>query len=138
MRKSNVRGFLKESLLPADKQVDMNVSSIATEVLFFAGWIAVGAAALYSRYKKALELREAAHGVKPEGAAREYHKGLYFGRAVLSEATASEPEWKAPEEPEVSGIDAEAIAPASLARLAHALEDAQPKVQPAEEKTPAA
>jgi hypothetical protein len=57
---------------------------------------------------------------------------------VLSEATASEPEWKAPEEPEVSGIDAEAIAPASLARLAQALEGAQPKVQPAEENTPAA
>jgi len=112
----------------------MTVVSIATEVLFSAGWLAVGAAALYSRYKKA---QEPAHGVRPVGTAREYHNGLYFGRATLPEATACDPEWKAPEEPERSGIGAEVMEPASLACLAQALEDAQPKIQPAEEKAPA-
>ena len=112
----------------------MTVSSIAAEVVFSAGWIAVGAAAAYSRYKKALEL--GARGTSPEGAVREYHNGLYFGRSVLSEAIAPAPECKAPEKPEVSGID-EAMAPASLACLAQALENAQLKAEPTEAKTPA-
>jgi hypothetical protein len=34
----------------------MTVRSIAAEALFCAGWIAVGAAAAYSRYKRALEI----------------------------------------------------------------------------------
>jgi hypothetical protein len=115
----------------------MTVSSIAAEVVFSAGWIAVGAAAAYSRYKKALELGERARGTSPEGAVREYHNGLYFGRSVLSEAIAPAPECKAPEKPEVRGIDTEAMAPASLASLAQALENAQLKAEPTEAKTPA-
>jgi hypothetical protein len=67
---------------------------------------------------------------------REYHNGLYFGRSVLSEAIAPAPECKAPEKPEVRGID-EAMAPASLACLAQALENAQLKAEPTEAKTPA-
>jgi hypothetical protein len=103
----------------------MTVSSIAAEVIFSAGWIAVGAAAAYSRYKKAMELGERARGIGPTGATREYHNGLYCGRAVLTEGIAPGPEWKAPEKPELRGLDAQAMAPASLARLAQALEDAE-------------
>jgi hypothetical protein len=91
----------------------MTLSSIAAEVVFSAGWIAVGAAAAYSRYKKALEPAERPPGVSPAGTVREYHHGLYFGRAAL------------PQEPEIRGVDAQAMAPASLARLAQALEDAE-------------
>ena len=112
----------------------MSVSSIAAEVVFSAGWIAVGAAAAYSRYKKALELAERARGAGPERATREYHGGLHFGSAALFEAIASEPERKAPETPEIGGLASEAAPPASLACLAQALEDAQMKVPVAEEK----
>ena len=112
----------------------MSVSSIAGDLIFAAGWIAVGAAAAYSRYKKALELAERARGVSPAGATREYHNGLYFGRAVLPEDLASAPEWKAPEKPEPRGMDAEAVAPVSLASLAQALEAAEQKVQPKEKE----
>jgi hypothetical protein len=106
----------------------MTVASIAAEVVFCAGWIAVGAAAAYSRYKKALELGS---GI---GATREYHKGLYFGRAAMPEGAAPKTEWKAPEKPGVSGMDREAVASAGLASLAQALEDAQVKVQVKEER----
>jgi hypothetical protein len=114
----------------------MPVNSIAGEVIFSAGWIAIGAAAAYSRYKKALELAETARGVSPAGATREYHNGLYFGRGVLSEDPVTGPEWKAPEKPEPRGIGADAVAPVSLASLAQALEAAEQKVQPKEEKAP--
>ena len=113
----------------------MSVSSIAGDLIFAAGWIAVGAAAAYSRYKKALELAERARGVSLAGAPREYHNGLYFGRALLPWDLASGPAWKAPEKPEPRGIDAD-VAPVSLACLAQALEDAEQKTQPKEEKAP--
>jgi hypothetical protein len=114
----------------------VSISSIAGEVVFSAGWIAVGAAAAYSRYKKALELAERARGVSLAVATREYHNGLYFGRALLPEGLVSGPAWKAPKTPEPSGIDSEAVAPVSLACLAQALEDAEQKVQSKEKKAP--
>jgi hypothetical protein len=113
------------------------VNSIAAEALFCAGWIAVGAAAAYSRYKKALELGYKAPGATVEGADRETHRGLYFGRSAIAVEDARAPEWKAPEIPEVAPTDAVAMAPVSLVLLAKALENAQRKAEPKEEKTPA-
>lgn len=127
---------LKGFPLPADKELDMTVNSIAAEVLFCAGFIVVGAAAAYSRYKKALEFGEKARGVSLEGAAREYHNGLYFGRSAITVEAASAHEGKAPEVAEAVPLDAAALAPVSLVSLAEALEEAQRKAQPKEEKTP--
>jgi len=108
----------------------MAVSSIAAEVVFSAGWIAVGAAAVYSRYKKALELGENLR------AAREYHNGLFFGRDRIEVEIA---------EVEIAEVEIAKDTPravvtgsaVSLASLAQALEDAQAKLQPRGEKIPA-
>ena len=97
----------------------------------------MGAAAAYSRYKKALEFGEKARGVSLAGATREYHSGLYFGRSAITVEAAAAPEGKAAEVAEPVPMDAAARAPVSLVLLAEALEEAQRKVQPKEEKTPA-
>ena len=112
----------------------MTVSSIAAEVVFAAGWVAIGAAAAYSRYKKALELGVTSRGTGPEEGVREYHNGLYFGRSTLPEATEPGPAWEPAERRAPREIDGEATAPAGLARLAQALEDAQQQVQAKVEK----
>ena len=103
----------------------MAVSSIAAEVVFSAGWIAVGAAAVYSRYKKALELGENLR------AAREYHNGLFFGRDRIEVEIAEVEIAKDTPRAVVTG------SAVSLASLAQALEDAQVKLQPRGEKIPA-
>ena len=99
--------------------------------------LAVGVAAAYSRYKKALESGEKARGVSLDGAAREYHSGLYFGRSAITVEVAPAPKGKALVGAEPVPMDAAALAPLSLVSLAEALEEAQRKVQPKEEKTPA-
>jgi hypothetical protein len=101
----------------------MTAGSIASEIIFCVGWVAVGAAAALSRYKKALELGRRAPGAASEGAGREYHHGLFFGRAILTE-TAPPVEWKP-----APGPDFDA-APASLAHLARALEEEAAKARP--------
>jgi len=108
----------------------MSISSIAGEAAFSAGWIAVAAAAAYSRYKKALEKAVNPRGAGVFGATREYHKGLYFGRSEIP-APGSEP--IATDLPAPSRIGPE-TATASLISLAQALEGAAQKAQPAEEK----
>lgn len=109
----------------------MTVSSIAAEAFFCAGWIAVGAAAAYSRYKKALEAGENARGLSIYGSGRELHGGLYFGRAAIQVEPAA-----ATAAPQPVPMDAP-MAQASLISLAKALEEAQANAQPVEEKTPA-
>ena len=102
----------------------MSVSEVAGEVVLCAGWIVVGAVAALSRYKKALELGDQARGSAEPRFAREYHRGLFFGRAILSEPLEAMPEPKPREESKSSPpIDA---AP-SLANLAQALENAAVK-----------
>ena len=67
--------------IPPDKGLGMTtVTSVAGEAFFCTGWMAVGAAAACSRYKKALDLWEEARGPSVCGAEREYHNGLLFGR----------------------------------------------------------
>lgn len=114
----------------------MTVNSIAAEALFCAGWIAVGAAAAYSRYRKALELGDKARGLEVEGAAREQHRGLYFGRSAIIVEGARAEDGKAPEVG-AAAVPAEAadVAAASLVSLAKALEEAQPAAQAQEAKT---
>ncbi len=114
----------------------MTVNSIAAEALFCAGWIAVGAAAAYSRYRKALELGDKARGLAVEGTARESHRGLYFGRSAITVGDAPAEDWKAPEIAEPVPAQAADQAAASLVSLAKALEEAQPAAQPEEAKTP--
>ena len=111
----------------------MTVSSIAAEVVFAAGWVAIGAAAAYSRYKKALELGVTSRGTGPEEGVREYHNGLYFGRSTLPEATEPGPAWDRLKGGRPRNRRRSA-APAGLARLAQALEDAQQQVQAKVEK----
>ncbi len=108
----------------------MVISSIAGEAVFTAGWIAVAAAAAYSRYKKALERAESSREAGVSGATREYHNGLYLGRSEIL-APGSEP--KAKDLPAPGGIVPE-TATASLISLAQALDGAARKAQPVKEK----
>jgi hypothetical protein len=108
----------------------MPISSWAGEAVFLTGWIAVGAAAAYSRYKKALERAEGPRAADAFGASREYHNGLYFGRSEIL-APGSQP--AATNLPATGGIVPETAA-ASLMSLAQALEGAAQTPQPVEEK----
>jgi hypothetical protein len=113
----------------------MTVSSIAAEAFFCAGWIAVGAAAAYSRYKKALECGDKARGVLLDGATREYHRGLYFGRSTISVEAGPLREAQAPEAAGTVPLYPVELAPMSLVSLAKAVEGAERKDKPQLETT---
>lgn len=131
----------------------MSVSAIAAEFVFCIGWVAIGAAAVFSRYKKALELDDPVRGPGKRETVREYHRGLFFGRSRLNQEPPQTPMPQTPMEagatsqtapglsiPSAAPVALSAVIDAlpSLVHLAKALENVAEPAQPEDPASKAA
>ena len=113
----------------------MSLSSVAGDVIFSAGWIFIGAAALFSRHKKTSELAERTRCDAVRAPDREYHRGLYFDSGFYCEdmgvPAERQPATRA------SAAVADPVGPAwasDLGALAQVIENAVPEHEMIEEE----